>query len=69
MKRNILDIQVNSRSQRYDGLHHIGARAPLYLSLGSNMLEPNILEPRLQHIGAFFVQKPVFGFSFEHETR
>ena len=26
--------------ERFDGLHYIGARAPLHWSLGSNILEP-----------------------------
>ena len=39
------------------GLHYIGARAPLYWSLGSNKLEP------------LWFKKHVFCFIFEHETR
>ena len=39
------------------GLQYIGARAPLYWSLGSNILEP------------LWFKKQVFCFIFEHETR
>ena len=34
-----------------------------------NQRGSNLLEPRLQYIGAPSVQKHVFGFIFEHETR
>ena len=43
--------------QIFDGLQYIGARAPLYWSLGSNILEP------------LRFKKQVFCFIFEHETR
>ena len=43
--------------QIFDGLQYIGARAPLYWSLGSNILEP------------LRFKKHVFCFIFEHETR
>ena len=42
---------------KFDGLEYIGAQAPLYWSLGSNILEPHL------------VAKHVFCFIFEHETR
>ena len=42
MKWNILDKQVYFG--RYDGLHYIGARAPLYWSLGSNISEPLLIK-------------------------
>ena len=44
-------------SKIFDGLQYIGARAPLYWSLGSIILEP------------LRFNKHVFCFIFEHETR
>ena len=56
-KTHSIWIGVNSTQKRvFNGLQYIGARAPLYWSLGSNILEP------------LWFTKHVFCFIFEHET-